>query len=455
MTSPKRVAANHRNARKSTGPRTAAGKERSRMNALKHGLDAQTLILPGEDDAAFLARLEAWRADVRPRNSLEDALVEQAARFSWQVDRADRVQAVYLTERIRLAGDEEVRRRDGEAADAAAIGQRLTLGGNRMAMPIHPDAPDHPERLLGSLESTAAGCRWLLDRWSGLRESLERNLCWRPEERLVAVRLLARAPVDAVDDPMVLTIYLGCFVLDPDGPQVFADQTAELSAAQFDDFLQRMAGRRVSERVPPDRASARAGLLAMVNGVIDGLELLESVHAERAKTRAASAPGRLAFDDSPAGERLRRLQTRLMNSLLRTIDLLSKVRRAPDTSPHPNRPPAPVPPPPETRAPSPVVPADCEKMRNEPTAVRPAANANGEPVNEAAETRQPTRVDGEHGGSETRIDGSNPMVPAREAMRRPRTSPARTPWAPSTSVRPLSIPAHRRRRTPSARPPPP
>jgi hypothetical protein len=38
MTSPAKIAANRRNARRSTGPRSAAGKARARRNALKHGL---------------------------------------------------------------------------------------------------------------------------------------------------------------------------------------------------------------------------------------------------------------------------------------------------------------------------------------------------------------------------------------------------------------------------------
>jgi hypothetical protein len=38
MTSPAKIAANRRNARRSTGPRSAAGKARARRNALRHGL---------------------------------------------------------------------------------------------------------------------------------------------------------------------------------------------------------------------------------------------------------------------------------------------------------------------------------------------------------------------------------------------------------------------------------
>lgn len=46
MTSPKRQAANWANAQRSTGPRTAAGKSRSRRNAFRHGLAVPTAALP-------------------------------------------------------------------------------------------------------------------------------------------------------------------------------------------------------------------------------------------------------------------------------------------------------------------------------------------------------------------------------------------------------------------------
>jgi len=51
--SEKRLAANRANAQKSTGPRTAAGKGRSRFNAVKHGLTASVGLLPGENGMAL------------------------------------------------------------------------------------------------------------------------------------------------------------------------------------------------------------------------------------------------------------------------------------------------------------------------------------------------------------------------------------------------------------------
>jgi hypothetical protein len=59
MASEKQIEANRLNAQKSTGPRSAEGRARSRFNALKSGIDAQSILLPGEDPAA----LETLRAE--------------------------------------------------------------------------------------------------------------------------------------------------------------------------------------------------------------------------------------------------------------------------------------------------------------------------------------------------------------------------------------------------------
>jgi len=59
MASEKQIEANRLNAQRSTGPRSAEGRARSRFNALKSGIDAQSILLPGEDPAA----LETLRAE--------------------------------------------------------------------------------------------------------------------------------------------------------------------------------------------------------------------------------------------------------------------------------------------------------------------------------------------------------------------------------------------------------
>jgi hypothetical protein len=77
------------------------------------------------------------------------------------------------------------------------------------------DDPDAPARLLLQLESTAAGCGWLLDRWGELGGLLDRGLSWQSPDKLKAIRLLGRQPLDAADSEVVALIFQACHVLDP------------------------------------------------------------------------------------------------------------------------------------------------------------------------------------------------------------------------------------------------
>jgi hypothetical protein len=64
MATAAQIAANQANAQKSTGPRSVEGKSVSRFNALKHGIDAATIVIPGEDRAVY----EALAAPTSPRD---------------------------------------------------------------------------------------------------------------------------------------------------------------------------------------------------------------------------------------------------------------------------------------------------------------------------------------------------------------------------------------------------
>ncbi len=61
MTSYRQIEANRRNTLGSTGPRTEAGKLRSRRNAVRHGLTAETVIGSLEDAEEYSA-FEAYDA---------------------------------------------------------------------------------------------------------------------------------------------------------------------------------------------------------------------------------------------------------------------------------------------------------------------------------------------------------------------------------------------------------
>ena len=87
-TSPRKAAANRRNASKSTGPRSAGGKSWSRLNALKHGiLASQAVITAIEGRAArklFEATVAGLAQDFQPEGAYEQLLVQEIAACFWR-----------------------------------------------------------------------------------------------------------------------------------------------------------------------------------------------------------------------------------------------------------------------------------------------------------------------------------------------------------------------------------
>src|ERR1700733_3889633 len=94
--SDRKINANRSNASHSTGPRSSAGKAKSRMNALKHGLRAEQVVIPGEDPRAFEAECAAWSADWQPKPPPRAILVERAAATSWRLRRCVRIEGTRL-----------------------------------------------------------------------------------------------------------------------------------------------------------------------------------------------------------------------------------------------------------------------------------------------------------------------------------------------------------------------
>ena len=87
MASDKQLIANRANAMRSTGPKTAAGKALSRMNAHKHGLTAETIIIGDEDPRAFDSCGQSLRRNGNPRPGIESELVERMAVHMWRMRR--------------------------------------------------------------------------------------------------------------------------------------------------------------------------------------------------------------------------------------------------------------------------------------------------------------------------------------------------------------------------------
>jgi hypothetical protein len=93
MTSFRQIEANRRNARLSTGPVTEEGKKRSRLNAVRHGLTAETVIDALEDAEDYVAFEMAFTADYDAQSAVERELVLRLASLLWRLRRATAIES--------------------------------------------------------------------------------------------------------------------------------------------------------------------------------------------------------------------------------------------------------------------------------------------------------------------------------------------------------------------------
>ena len=93
MTSFRQIEANRRNAELSTGPITEEGKKRSRQNAVRHGLTAETVIDALEDAEDYAAFELAVTADYDAQSAVERELVLRLASLLWRLRRATSIES--------------------------------------------------------------------------------------------------------------------------------------------------------------------------------------------------------------------------------------------------------------------------------------------------------------------------------------------------------------------------
>jgi hypothetical protein len=89
MSTDKQIAANRENASKSHGPVTEAGKAAVRLNALKHGLRARQLVLPGESQEEFDQLCQDLESEWQPQTPTERICLENMVAAQWKLVRAE------------------------------------------------------------------------------------------------------------------------------------------------------------------------------------------------------------------------------------------------------------------------------------------------------------------------------------------------------------------------------
>ena len=342
-----KLEANRRNAKLSTGPKTESGKQRSSLNAVTHGLRAETLIVLEEDPQLLDDRRAAWRACLLPGDDVEERLVESAVVHTWMQDRARRAQASRINVNITSYGVDQDQTTEEEVV---ALGRRLfkdRLGPlvsyptGSMNIGTHQcrsatksyagqrDDPDVPIDLVLRLQSTLLGCEWLLAEWARLKTILDQGQPWVASDKLKAVRLLGKQPFDAIDDEDVAMMFLASFVLKGHSRARWDwEISMEMNSEEIDTFRKNAATRQLDSLIPSDTTKAREALVEIIERVTQRLTTRADAHRERARVMADLAADFLAFDDSPGGERLRRYDLASGRGLSRSLDDLRKHRHS-------------------------------------------------------------------------------------------------------------------------------
>ena len=101
MATDKQIAANRRNAQKATGPKTAEGKFKSSLNALRLGLYSHTFIIKTEDSQVFQNFSAGFIEEFKPQTPSELELLEQLISIAWRRHRL----AELINQRINKAID--------------------------------------------------------------------------------------------------------------------------------------------------------------------------------------------------------------------------------------------------------------------------------------------------------------------------------------------------------------
>ena len=162
----RQIAANRRNAQKSTGPRSAAGKAASSANALVHGFTAaRTLVLADEDEAVFHALRQDVIADLDPLDVVQAALAQRIAILLWRLERASRLEAeIFEYGELRAQRSRERAQGDGEPGDPCGSDDEEMRAGAPLAALLVED------------EASARAFERLARHEGALQRALERTL---------------------------------------------------------------------------------------------------------------------------------------------------------------------------------------------------------------------------------------------------------------------------------------
>ncbi|WP_152053191.1 hypothetical protein [Tautonia marina] len=268
-----------------SGPRTEAGRRRSRLNAKKHGL---TAALPdGEAEAALMQGFsDRWVAQLGADTEAEEAIIRASAVAYARLERCRKVEEATVKDAGRRAID--------------AWEKRRQRGARKVAQGLAKD----PSNTLADLEADSFGCEWLIRQWLKLDARLEQGIPWDREEFPRAMHLFGLAPQapgpDA--DPIIQRLW----------------------------YLARLcSGYPVpaSPQFPQDPVSGRIALRTMIAEELDRLEALrDDAWHDHDQAEALSVAQMAQIDTSKEGQLRQRYRREAYSEMVRGINQLMRLR---------------------------------------------------------------------------------------------------------------------------------
>ena len=218
---------------------------------------------------------------------------------------------------------------DVEAVERVCdLGRKLLYNAGPRILPVSgPPWDDNPAAFLCGLESTAEGCRWLLERWAVLGDMLERGAIWTLTDLYRSIRLQGKHPVDAVNDPDLNLQIQAWEMMSPGAAVDFWERCYHQTPRVDPGFRGFMEWREIADR-PADEDEAMGLIKGMIAGRIEGLGELIAVHEEIAGEDAIERADAASFDPGPEAERLRRSQAAKSRELRQTLELFLKMQAA-------------------------------------------------------------------------------------------------------------------------------
>ncbi len=303
------------------------------MNARKHGMRSRRESIFSDTSHRYEERLRKWMAHFDAQDDVQEFLVATNVSLSFDIERVGRADAANFERAVEQSPAKELaevhetgRQLYFDPCGATAIhGVDPALSGRVTTSGNGPNGEPYvkPAELVRKLESSAAGCGWMLAEWARLRKRAEKNY-WSGADRLRATRLLGRQPVDAIDDRRVATIYIASNRIKSFGEPAFHDLRSDMTESGVSQFAKLVNARWRGLRRPGDRAQCRRMLVELVDRRVARLNAILARHEEMADVYDERAVADAGFGSDKRSHQIRQYKLSCVRALYRGMGALSK-----------------------------------------------------------------------------------------------------------------------------------